>query len=405
MNKKGSVLIIVFLTIMVLSLVGGAMFWRTISERSSAKAYKESTQAFWLAEAGAQRALWEINGNGSWDNWDDCEDGTPNCKELAKGVYDNYEVRIEGFGGSNPEIISTGYGPSDSYYREIKVTLEGSGLFSYAAFGDNSVTLGGNGATDSYNSADGDYGGENIASNGDVGTNGDDEGAVTVNGDNAQVNGSASTGPDGTIEGEENVTGAKTHDNNVQLSAISIPSELSGLSEDEEKKLSNDDDSQTLSAGDYHFSSIQISGGTLTLDGTVRIYLTDSHSLTISGGGSLTVNGQLELYVTGDCNVGGNGIVNDSGLPSNLVVYSTHESSGESNGFTLSGNSAFYGAVYAPNANLAVTGDGDIYGALVGKTVNVSGNGDIHYDEALQDLGGGGYTIASWKETRNPYSL
>lgn len=404
MNKKGSVLIIVFLAIMVLSLVGGAMFWRTISERSSAKAYKESTQAFWLAEAGAQRALWEINGNGSWDNWTDCDDAD-HCKELAKGVYDNYEVRIEHYGGNNPEITSTGYGPSDSYYREIKVTLEGSGLFSYAAFGDNSVTLGGNGATDSYNSGDGDYGGENIASNGDVGTNGDEEGAVTINGENAQVNGDASTGQDGTIDGEESVSGAKTHDNNVELSAVSIPSDLSGLSDSGEKKLSNEDDSQTLSAGDYHFSSIQISGGTLTLDGVVRIYLTDSHSLTISGGGSLAVNGQLELYTTGDCNVGGNGIVNDSELPSNLIVYSTYETAGESDGFTLSGNAHFYGAVYAPNANLKVSGDGDIYGSLVGKTAAVTGNGDIHYDEALQDLGGGGYTVASWKETRNPYSL
>src|SRR3989338_2264942 len=374
MNNRGSVFIIIFLAIMVLSLLGGAMFWRTISERSSAKVYKESTQAFWLAEAGAQRALWEINGNGSWDNWTDCDD-EDNCKELAKGVYDNYEVRIEGFGGRNPEITSTGYGPSDSYYREIKVTLEGSGLFSYAAFGDNSVTLGGNGATDSYNSSDGAYGGENIGSNGDVGTNGDEEGAVTVNGENAQVNGDAATGPEGTIEGEENITGSKTHDNNVELSAVSIPSELSSLSDSGDMHLSNDDDSDALSAGDYQFSSIQISGGTLTLSGTVRIYLTDSHSLNISGGGSLVVNGQLELYVAGDCNVGGSGIVNDSGLPSNLVIYSTYESSGECNGFTLSGNSAFYGAVYAPNANLKVSGDGDIYGALVGKTATVTGNG------------------------------
>ncbi len=404
MNKKGSVLIIVFLAIMVLSLAAGAMFWRTISERSSARAYKESTQAFWLAEAGLQRALWEINGGGSWDNWTDCDD-EDNCKELAKGVYDNYEVRIEGVGESNPEITSTGYGASDSYYREINANLIRSGLFSFAAFGDSSVTLGGNGSTDSYNSSDGDYGGDNVGDNGDVGTNGDEEGAVTVNGENAQVNGDASTGAQGTIEGEENISGSKTHDNNVELSAVSIPSDLTSLSDSGDKHLSNDDDSQAISAGDYQFSSIQISGGTLTLNGTVRIYLTDSHSLTISGGGSLVVNGQLELYTAGDCNVGGNGIVNDSGLPSNLVIYSAHESSGESNGFTLSGNSAFYGAVYAPNANLAVTGDGDIYGALVGKTVSVSGNGDIHYDEALQDLGVSGYTIASWKETRNPYSL
>jgi len=49
--------------------------------------------------------------------------------------------------------------------------------------------------------------------------------------------------------------------------------------------------------------------------------------------------------------------------------------------------------------------EGDIYGALVGKAATVTGNGDIHYDDALRDLGGGGYTVTGWKETRNPYSL
>ena len=81
-------------------------------------------------------------------------------------------------------------------------------MFNFAAFGDSSVTLGGNGSTDSYNSPTGLWR-NNIASNGDVGTNGDDEGAVTINGENAQVNGGASTGPDGTIEGKENVTGQR----------------------------------------------------------------------------------------------------------------------------------------------------------------------------------------------------
>ena len=58
-----------------------------------------------------------------------------------------------------------------------------------------------------------------------------------------------------------------------------------------------------------------------------------------SGGG----RGQLERYVTGDCNVGGNGIIESSGLPSKFDCIVRMSQNAVSNGFTLSGNSAFYG--------------------------------------------------------------
>lgn len=51
------------------------------------------------------------------------------------------------------------------------------------------------------------------------------------------------------------------------------------------------------------------------------------------------------------------------------------------------GNGAFYGAIYAPAADIALDGNNTaVYGALTGKTVTLN-NGNIHWDQALLNLG------------------
>lgn len=63
MNKRGVVLIICYMVIVVLSILGAAFLMRSISERSVVSKYFDSTQAFWLAEAGVSQALVEMEAN------------------------------------------------------------------------------------------------------------------------------------------------------------------------------------------------------------------------------------------------------------------------------------------------------------------------------------------------------
>jgi len=53
------------MVIMVLSILGAAFLIRSVSERAVASKYFDSTQAFWLAEAGVSRALIAMEAN-SW---------------------------------------------------------------------------------------------------------------------------------------------------------------------------------------------------------------------------------------------------------------------------------------------------------------------------------------------------
>ena len=52
----------------------------------------------------------------------------------------------------------------------------------------------------------------------------------------------------------------------------------------------------------------------------------------------------------------------------------------------VSGGSATYLSIYAPGTSVSVSGDSPLFGALVGKTLTVTGNSALHYDVALPDI-------------------
>jgi choice-of-anchor A domain-containing protein len=53
------------------------------------------------------------------------------------------------------------------------------------------------------------------------------------------------------------------------------------------------------------------------------------------------------------------------------------------NPIRLTGGSATAATVYAPNADVTLTGGGDFFGSIIGRSVNVNGGSQIHYDRNL----------------------
>jgi len=106
------------------------------------------------------------------------------------------------------------------------------------------------------------------------------------------------------------------------------------------------------------------------------------------------------VYVSGDLRLTGSGLINTDHDPTKLIFYGT--SSCEM--VKITGSTDFYGAIHAPEAEIDITGSGDIYWALVGEEVDISSSRGIHYDENLQNVGGGsssltGFTGVYWKES------
>jgi len=285
---------------------------------------------------------------------------------------------------------------------QAQIAKQSQSPFTCAVFGKNSVSVSGNGKTDSYNSNQGAYGSLNVGSNGDIGTNGVVAGAITLSG-NAKVYGDTATGPGGTvvIGGNAAVYGATTHDSTKSLPSVVVPTTLTSLASGGAYSASSNQ-TMTISGGAYRYSSLSISGNaTVTVSGNVEIYLTDSTSLSVTGNGQLIIasGAQFTIYSAGKCNLAGNGVLNQTNRPKNLLFYSTYTGS---NGISVSGNNSIQASIYAPDTDISNSGNGSIYGSAIGKTVTLSGNGDLHYDEALTDVSAGffpcTYTIQSWRE-------
>jgi hypothetical protein len=264
--------------------------------------------------------------------------------------------------------------------------------FAMSAHGKNSISVDGNVATDSYDSRKGAYGGTNKGANGDISTDATGPGVVAEIGPNATINGDLMVGPGanlasavqnkGTVNG---TTGTEPALTPMPLSTIPAGVKNSGAISLSGKAT------MTLTSGTYWFSSINISGN-----------------------GQLTISGNVKIYVTGPVDAGGNGIVN-AAAPTNLFIYGTQDPTNAANvcnSVSIHGNGNFSGAVYAPEADITMVGNGETYGALSGKSVKFTGSGmgGFHYDEALGNLGsfvtGGlttnystsGYTRFSWRE-------
>ena len=405
-NERGIALILVFMVITVLTVLGMGIVTRSISENKIVERQVMSTQAFWLAEVGLQSSLSAIRNN-NWLGW--LAQGTTRTivPNLGAGFY---TATVTNVGSANPQINSIGNvrGIQRTIIANVAQIAQDNLAFTGGVFARSEFIMSGNGRVDSYDSRIGPYGGNNIGTEGDVGSNGVVAGTIRLSG-NANINGDASTGPNGTIttSGNAQVNGQQSHNNNVVVPSVVVPAGLRQMGSSGNYNL-NGNNSASLGNGAYRYDSLNISGnGRLTITGTVQIYLSGNSSLNISGNAQLVIanGGSLEVYTNGTSSISGNGVVNQTTLPRNFALYSTY--AGPGNGVSISGNGNLYGGIYAPDTGVTNSGNGDVFGYLVGSQVSITGNGSVHNDLGFQGRGGVTITfsISNWSDQNNPYSL
>jgi choice-of-anchor A domain-containing protein len=156
-----------------------------------------------------------------------------------------------------------------------------------------------------------------------------------------------------------------------------------------------------LSGDRYEVSNLRLSGGDrLIVTGKeVTLYIRDGFAMSGQSEFIIAPGASVKIYVGGDVALSGNGILNYSqnaasfelfGLPTNTKI-------------AISGNAAFTGVIYAPQADVTMNGGGndgyDVVGAIVANTAKLNGHFRFHYDEALgraKILSR--YSVASWRE-------
>jgi hypothetical protein len=270
--------------------------------------------------------------------------------------------------------------------------------FDYAAFGKSSVVWGGGAQTDSYSSAGGpnQYASTRSLSDGNIGTNGDQCDVVNFNGSSTVVNGNVEYGTDGSscsVDGSNYTGSAYPQGAEPAFPSVVIPSTPSctgaintsiGSPTTLAPACYRDVDTKdvlTITSGTYIMSSFSMSSAGATLkvgSGPITIYISCTGSTT-----------------TG-INMTGNGVSNPGLVSTNLIFMVAPTCTDIS---VTGGSSASY-AVYAPDSNVKITGGSDLYGAIVGKTIDATGGAQIHYDTALKTAPGGAFTCTPQEISR-----
>lgn len=406
MNKAMALVTVLIVTFLLFSLAG-AFLLLTTNERILNERYYENLIALGLAEAGVDYAVWEINFGGELEDWigDNPKMFSMNNFEDADGnVYGDINISVYGPGEDEVTIISEGVLSSFTgpvVRSRVRVLLRRHRLFNGAIIAIRKIEVGGTSDIDSYDSSLGLYGGSNVGENGDLVTNYHGEPAVSIYG-HADVRGDAVTGPDGTVSitGSAKLSGDINDDADIFMPPVIVPSSLKNLPSGGNLSLNQKNDSLELEAGNYKFSSLRLGGqATLTLNGEkgdVNIYLTGNPSVTtIAQSQIIVTNGKANIYFDGDLSIGGQGILNLGGDPSDFTLLGTESASDVS----LAGIGKFYGTVYAPSSDYKISGNTDIYGAIAANNVSTIGTEGIHFDEELLNDGPAiGYDPYAWQE-------
>lgn len=136
-------------------------------------------------------------------------------------------------------------------------------------------------------------------------------------------------------------------------------------------------------AGNYTYDAVH---GNLTISSgsaTIVAGAYNFNNVTLSGGSTLNTTGAVVIHVAGILNANGGSMANNSNQAGNLQFVSSYTGS---QGVTISGGSQAYFSVYAPGTDVTLSGTSPLYGALIGKTLTISGASAVHLDLALGNV-------------------
>ena len=256
---------------------------------------------------------------------------------------------------------------------------------------------------DSYNSGQGDYASQSTNGSGndrwanENGTVGSNEQIRMKS--NSAVHGDGVLGPSGSIAivGNSFLTGAVSKmPDRVELPAIALPSFPS------KGALSVSQD-QTLSAGQYYFTDLEVGGNKqLTIAGPTTLVV---DNLTVKSNAKLLIDpsgGKVNIYVTNDFILNSNTLMAPTDfdpamlevqlLSDNILDPDQDVDLDDLSSLDFDSNAEFYGTIYAPDAQVEIDSNFEFYGSLVARRVHLDSNSKIHFDEALLDSNKAGKT-------------
>ena len=410
-EEKGFVLIVGLIVMTVLLLLAVPFLYQlSFENRLTTKSYKSSA-ALSLAEAGVERAIWELNYGdiSSWSGDSSLRTMTISSLQASGGnVIGDIEIRVEDPDGDNPVVSSLGrvaLVESRVLYKGARVVLEEEKYkpWTNGIFGDEELNFSSNAIVDSYDSRNGAYGGSNMGSEGHVGTNGTEYGDIDL-ASNARIYGNAISGPESNPEdviilrGNSEIFG--------ETDSLSEPHEMPPVPLPEGLPYNGDyflggNDSDTIDQSGEYASFRLDSNAKVTITADVTLYITGEFSMRSNSELDIADGVKVTIYLGGSFIQNSNTQINNlSEDPTSLLIMGTDSFNGE---MEWNSNSQLWGAVYVPKADVHFNSNANFYGSISAKSFDCDSNSMIHYDWALAVLEldgaeGTPFKIKSWQE-------
>ena len=396
-KRRGSAFALVLVVVVILLVIGAGLLGLSLHGRKLAIRTASDIAARCAADAAMTKVVFEMNEKLKVKPWDDST--LPQVTNASLANCDatfNYTVTGNINSGYSIECI----GNSGLAERKVNSYLQLQGPFEHPLFVRETMVLKGGTLVDGYNSLD--------PTDTDVvvhiGTSSILPNSIVLN-LGVTVDGDVLVGVGGDVENVIQDQGATIGDMYAMNVTVVFPEITVPVLTDKGTGIDVHGTTLTMGpvdSGEYdgielkradNPGMLEINGGDVVLHVTGGIKLGQDCEIVVNEGSSLV------LYLDGNLEAGNQAGINNKNSPVKFKLYGT---GGEEQQLNLKANGDFFGAVYAPNADVIVNAGGDIYGSVMSSSFELKSGGNFYYDEALRDAsmdeGAVRFVVQQWRE-------
>ncbi|MCL5035925.1 MAG: hypothetical protein M1269_02300 [Chloroflexi bacterium] len=422
-KSRGSAIVVVMMVVLVIAILGFALMSLSLLSTRFSYKFKNDTLAFEAAQAGVSDTIYEIVNSPCWSrgyqnvasvNSSEIWNSGFNLKPVT-GEPANYSVSFNSPVPGTPYYSVnniTGVTAADGYFGPGTVppgtcqiisvgrSFDGSGQRSkrvifasvipkpisifpdFAVYAKRDITFASTVTTDSWDSSKGTYDGTRSDSEGSVGSNGDDGIALQINlGPSVIVNGDVMLAPDSNVSTSLVINSSSQINGDIKVSdeRLNLPVLIPPTGPvDPQVKIHDTATVLNLAPGFYR--SIKATNGVVSLRSGVYVF-TEGAQFTAGSVLQVPAGEKAIVYTLANWDSSGQGMINSSQKPRNLLLIGA----GSCTSINIAGSATTYMGVYAPGADVAYSGNADLYGEIVAKSFKHNSNGGVHHDIDLRE--------------------
>jgi hypothetical protein len=411
-SERGSAIVTVLVLAAVTAVISAGFLYRALHEANLATRSHYQTVALNLAEAGIEEGLHAANSSmlDAAHGWTLASGSSTDYVKTITSGFDfqqatgSVHVRVDGSTSETPTITAAAVltiANQPKVVKQLRVGLAAPGrLFANSIVSKDRVRFTGSADIDSYDSTLGAYSrATNRSDRATVATLGTVQvsGSAEIYGYVATAGSTPSVGGGGRIYGATSPSSPLVDPSRVRSDFTVNLVDATAPTGSAYSLGSYSLSSSTVSlprVGDvagangrylYTCTALSLSGsGRIKVMGPVDVVVTGAVSIggsaSIAVGGTGAVNPSFNLYAPGTIDLGGLGIANDTNLAINVSIWGT-KPSGSTQSISVRGSTAFNATIYAPNGDVSISGGSVIYGAVIARSVTLTG--EFHYDVRL----------------------